>query len=307
MIYDNITELVGKTPLVRAKNIEKKYLLKAELVLKLELFNPAASSKDRVALEMIKGALDKGKIKKGDTLIEPTSGNTGIGLAMAASAYGLKTMLVMPDTMSVERRKLLAAYGAELVLTPGSEGMSGAIKKAEELAHDIEGAFIPSQFDNPDNPLAHYKTTGPEIWEDTDGEVDIFLATVGTGGTLSGSARYLKEKNPEIKAVAVEPADSPLISKGVSGPHKLQGIGANFIPENYDPCIVDEVMTATAEEAYEAVRLLARLEGALVGISSGAAVAAAIRLAEREENQGKRIVVLCPDTGMRYLSTDNLF
>lgn len=307
MIYNNITELVGNTPLVRAKKLEEASGALAEIVLKLELFNPAGSSKDRVALEMIKDALEKGIIKEGATLIEPTSGNTGIGLAMAASAYKLKTVLVMPDTMSVERRKILSAYGAELVLTPGAEGMSGAIKKAKELSKSIEGSFIPSQFDNPANPLAHYKTTGVEIWSDTKGELDIFVATVGTGGTISGTARYLKEQKKGIKVVAVEPADSPLISQGKAGPHKLQGIGANFIPDNYDPSTVDEVTTATTEEAYETVRLLARLEGTLVGISSGAAVSAAIKQARLPENKGKRIVVLCPDTGMRYLSTDDLF
>ncbi len=306
MIYSNITELVGNTPLVRAKKLEQECKADARIIMKLELFNPAGSSKDRVALEMIKDALESGKIKEGATLIEPTSGNTGIGLAMAASAYGLNTVLVMPDTMSLERRKILAAYGAELVLTPGAEGMAGAIKKAEELAESIEGAFIPSQFDNPANPMSHYKTTGREIWEDTNGELDIFVATVGTGGTISGSARYLKEQNPNIKIIAVEPSDSPLISKGKAGPHKLQGIGANFIPKNYDADLIDGVMTATTDEAYETVRLLARLEGTLVGISSGAAVSAAVRLAKMPENKGKRIVVLCPDTGMRYLSTEGL-
>lgn len=306
MIYNNTTELVGNTPLVRAEKLERECNSSAEIILKLELFNPAGSSKDRVALEMIRDALDSGKIKEGSTLIEPTSGNTGIGLAMAASAYGLKTVLVMPDTMSIERRKILASYGAELVLTPGAEGMSGAIRKAEELVRTIDGAFIPSQFDNPANPAAHYKTTGPEIWRDCEGKIDIFVATVGTGGTISGSARYLKEKKPDVKVIAVEPADSPLISEGKAGPHKLQGIGANFIPENYDASLIDSVMTATTEESYETVRLLARLEGALVGISSGAAVSVALRLAKMPENKGKRIVVLCPDTGMRYLSTEGL-
>ncbi len=307
MIFNNITELVGNTPLVRASKLESECGATSEIVLKLELFNPAGSSKDRVALEMIKDAFESGKIKEGATLIEPTSGNTGIGLAMAASAYGLKTILVMPDTMSVERRKILSAYGAELVLTPGAQGMSGAISKAEELAVSIEGAFIPSQFDNPANPLSHYKTTGKEIWRDTDGKLDIFVATVGTGGTVSGTAKYLKEQNPNVKVIAVEPADSPLISQGKAGPHKLQGIGANFIPKNYDASLIDGVMTATTDEAYETVRLLAKLEGTLVGISSGAAVSVAMRLGQLPENKGKRIVVLCPDTGMRYLSTDNLW
>ena len=306
MIYNNIAELVGSTPLVRANRIEEKFGLKAELILKLELFNPAGSSKDRIAIEMIKSALESGKIKEGDTLIEPTSGNTGIGLAMAASAYNLKVILVMPDTMSLERRKILSAYGAELVLTSGKDGMSGAIAKAEELAREI-GGFIPSQFDNPANPDAHYKTTGPEIWKDTDGKVDIFVASVGTGGTISGTAKYLKEKKGEVKVVAVEPADSPLISEGKSAPHKIQGIGANFIPENYDASLVDKVMTATTDEAYETARLLAKLEGAFVGISSGATVSAAIKLASLPENEGKKIVVLCADTGMRYLSTEGLF
>lgn len=307
MVYKNITELVGNTPLVRAKKLEEKNGAIANIILKLELFNPAGSSKDRVALEMIKDALESGKIKEGATIIEPTSGNTGIGLAMVASAFGLKTVLVMPDTMSIERRKILSAYGAELVLTPGKEGMSGAIKKAEELASEIEGSFIPSQFDNPANPLSHYKTTGVEVWKDTEGDMDVFVASVGTGGTISGSAKYLKEQKPDVKIIAVEPADSPLISKGVAGPHKLQGIGANFIPKNYDASLIDEVMTATTEEAYETVRSLARLEGILVGVSSGAAVSVAIKLAKTSEYKDKKIVVLCPDTGMRYLSTENLF
>ncbi len=306
MIYNNITELVGKTPLLRANNIKNSEKALADIILKLELFNPAGSSKDRVALEMLNSAMASGKIKKGSTIIEPTSGNTGIGLAMTASSMNLKVILVMPDTMSVERRKILSAYGAEIVLTPGKDGMSGAIKKAEELASEIPDSFIPSQFDNPSNPDAHYKTTGVEIWEDTDGEVDIFVATVGTGGTISGSAKYLKEKKPSIKIVAVEPADSPLISEGKAAPHKLQGIGANFIPKNYDASLIDEVMTATTDESYDMVRRLARLEGAFVGISSGAAVSVALRLAKMPENVDKKIVVLCPDTGMRYLSTEGL-
>ena len=306
MIYNNITELVGKTPLVRINNIEKKLKTESEILLKLEMFNPAGSSKDRVALEMIRAALNSGRIKKGDTLIEPTSGNTGIGLAMAASSFGLNTILVMPDTMSIERRKILTAYGAQVVLTPGVEGMSGAINKAEELAKKLRG-FIPSQFDNPANPESHYKTTGPEIWEDTDGKIDIFVATIGTGGTISGTAKFLKEKSPAVKVIGVEPSDSPLISKGVAGPHKLQGIGANFVPKNFDSAVVDEIETASTTESYETVRELASDEGILVGISSGAAVAVAKRVAKKEENKKKRIVVLCPDTGMRYLSTDNLF
>lgn len=306
MIYNNITELVGKTPLLRANNIKNSEKALADIILKLELFNPAGSSKDRVALEMLNSAMASGKIKKGSTIIEPTSGNTGIGLAMTASSMNLKVILVMPDTMSVERRKILSAYGAGIVLTPGKDGMSGAIKKAEEMASEIPDSFIPSQFDNPSNPDAHYKTTGVEIWEDTDGEVDIFVATVGTGGTISGSAKYLKEKKPSIKIVAVEPADSPLISEGKAAPHKIQGIGANFIPKNYDASLIDEVMTATTDESYDMVRRLARLEGAFVGISSGAAVSVALRLAKKPENVDKKIVVLCPDTGMRYLSTEGL-
>lgn len=306
MIYENITELIGKTPLLSAKRLKKHCGAEADIILKLEMFNPAGSSKDRIALQMIKDAFDNGKLTNDATVIEPTSGNTGIGLAMVASAFGLKTILVMPDTMSVERRKILSAYGAELVLTPGSEGMSSAIKKAEELAQQIEGAFIPSQFDNPSNPLCHYSTTGPEIWEDTCGDIDIFVASVGTGGTLSGSAKYLKQKNPDIKIIAVEPFDSPLISQGRAGAHKIQGIGANFIPENFDRAIADEVMCAKTEDAYEFVRLLARLEGAFVGISSGATVSVAVKLAQSPENVGKKIVALCPDTGMRYLSTEGL-
>ncbi len=306
MIYNNITELVGNTPLIRAKNIEEKFSLKAKLILKLELFNPAGSSKDRVAIEMIREALESGKIKKGATLIEPTSGNTGIGLAMAASQFGLKAILVMPDTMSIERRKILSAYGAKIILTAGSEGMSGAIKKAEALSAELDNSFIPSQFDNPANPISHYKTTGPEIWRDTDGDIDIFVATVGTGGTISGTAKYLKEQKRDIEIIAVEPSDSPLLTKGISRPHKIQGIGANFVPKNLDLTLVDRIMCASTNEAYETVKLLANLEGALVGISSGACVAKAIELAQLEENEGKKIVALCPDTGMRYLSTDGL-
>ncbi|MBE6701063.1 MAG: cysteine synthase A [Ruminococcaceae bacterium] len=307
MIYNNITELIGGTPLLRATKICDKYNLQADVILKLEFFNPAGSVKDRAAYEMIKAALDEGKIKEGATLVEPTSGNTGIGLAMASSYFNMKTVLVMPDTMSVERRKILSAYGAEIVLTDGKEGMMGAVKKAEEIAKNTAGAFIPSQFDNPANSSAHYKTTGVEIWNDTKGEVDVFVATVGTGGTISGTGRYLKEKNPEIEVVAVEPEESPLISCGKAGSHKIQGIGANFIPENFDSSVVDKVLLSSWESAYEMVRVLAKEEGVLLGISSGAAVAVAIELAKKSEYKGKKIVVLCPDTGMRYLSTEDLF
>lgn len=307
MIYNDITELVGGTPLLRAKRLAESLGAFADILLKLEFFNPAGSTKDRAALYMLKSAVEKGVIKRGDTVIEPTSGNTGIGLAMSASTFGLRVILTMPDTMSVERRKILSAYGAEIVLTDGKLGMRGAIDKAEELKKAIPNSFIPSQFDNPANPLSHYETTGPEIWRDTEGNIDIFVATVGTGGTFSGTGRYLKEKKNDIKLFAVEPEDSPLISKGRSGPHKLQGIGANFIPENFDSTLFDEILTATTEEAYSMVRALAKLEGCLVGISSGAAVSAAISLAKKAEYKNKKIVILCPDTGMRYLSTEDLF
>ena len=307
MIYNDITELIGGTPLIRSKRLAEACGAFSDILLKLEFFNPAGSTKDRAALYMLKSAVEKGVIKSGDTVIEPTSGNTGIGLAMVAVKFGLRVILTMPDTMSVERRKILSAYGAEIVLTDGKLGMRGAVDKAEELKRTIPNSFIPSQFDNPANPLSHYETTGPEIWCDTEGNIDVFVATVGTGGTFSGVGRYLKEKNPCIELVAVEPEDSPLISRGVSGPHKLQGIGANFIPENFDKALPDKVLAVTTDEAYSAVRAVVALEGCLVGISSGAAVSAALSLAKKPEYKNKKIVVLCPDTGMRYLSTEDLF
>lgn len=302
-IYNDITEIIGKTPLVRIDNFSRKRGIKANILVKLEYLNPAGSVKDRVAAAMIDDAESKGLIKKGAVIIEPTSGNTGIGLAAVAASRGYKVMLTMPDTMSIERRKLLAAYGAEIVLTDGKGGMSAAIDKANELAKSIPGSFIAGQFENPANPEAHYKTTGPEIWEDTDGKVDLFVAGVGTGGTLTGVGKYLKSKNPEVKVTAVEPASSPLLSKGVSGAHGLQGIGANFVPKTLDTSVYDEVIAVTEEQAYEMGRALAREEGILVGISSGAALYAAVLTALRPENGGKNIVVLFPDTGDRYLST----
>lgn len=302
-IYNNITELAGNTPLVRLSEFSAKRNLSAEILAKLEYLNPAGSAKDRVAIAMINDAEEKGILKPGASIIEPTSGNTGIGLAAAAAVKGYKVILTMPETMSVERRKLLAAYGAEIVLTEGSRGMSGAIEKANEIASNTPGSFIPGQFENPANPKAHFDTTGPEIWRDTDGEVDIFVAGVGTGGTISGVGEYLKSRKPDVKIVAVEPASSPLISKGYSGAHGLQGIGANFIPENLNKNILDEVIAVTDEEAYAAGRAIAQEEGILVGISAGAALHAAAILAERPENKGKKIVVLLPDTGDRYLST----
>ena len=302
-IYNDITEIIGKTPLVRIDGFSRKRGIKANILVKLEYLNPAGSVKDRVAAAMIDDAESKGLIKKGAVIIEPTSGNTGIGLAAVAASRGYKVMLTMPDTMSIERRKLLAAYGAEIVLTDGKGGMSAAIDKANELAKSIPGSFIAGQFENPANPEAHYKTTGPEIWEDTDGKVDLFVAGVGTGGTLTGVGKYLKSKNPEVKVTAVEPASSPLLSKGVSGAHGLQGIGANFVPKTLDTSVYDEVIAVTEEQAYEMGRALAREEGILVGISSGAALYAAVLTALRPENEGKNIVVLFPDTGDRYLST----
>ena len=295
-IYTALSQLVGKTPLLKLNYIEK-----ANVLAKLELFNPAGSAKDRVALAMILDAEERGLLKDGSVIIEPTSGNTGIGLASVAAARGYRTVIVMPDSMSIERQKLMSAYGAELVLTPGALGMQGAIEKAEEMAKAIPGSFIPDQFNNPANAKAHYETTGPEIWEDTDGTVDIFVAGVGTGGTITGSGRYLKEKNPNVQVVAVEPAGSPLLSGGKAGPHGLQGIGANFIPGVLDQRIYDRVIPVTEEQAYTAARELGKKEGVLVGISSGAALYAAKLLAE--ENPGKNIVVLLPDTGDRYLST----
>lgn len=302
-IYKTAAELIGKTPLLELSNTEKELELKAALLAKLEGFNPAGSVKDRVAYEMIEDAEQKGILKKGSVIIEPTSGNTGIGLAGVAAAKGYKLIITMPETMSAERRKLIAAYGAELVLTDGSKGMNGAIEKAEELAKEIPNSIIAGQFVNPANPEAHRKTTGPEIWEDTDGNVDIFVAGVGTGGTITGTGEYLKSKNPNIKIVAVEPADSPVLSGGKAGAHGLQGIGAGFVPEVLNTEIYDEIITVTTDEAFDASRSLAKREGVLVGISSGAALHAALILSKREENKGKNIVVLLPDTGDRYLST----
>ena len=304
MIYKNVTELIGRTPLMELSNFEKEYSLDAKIIAKLELFNPAGSAKDRIAAKMIEDAEKKGVLKKGSVIIEPTSGNTGIGLASCGASKGYKVILTMPDTMSVERRMLLSAYGAEIVLTEGAKGMTGAIEKANELAKEYEGSFIPSQFENEANHLAHYETTGPEIWEQSEGKVDIFVAGIGTGGTISGTGKFLKEKNPAIKIVGVEPSASPLITKGESGPHKIQGIGANFIPDTFDKSICDEVITADIEDCYTAGRFMAEKEGILVGISSGAALHVAKVLAEREENRGKNIVVLLPDSGERYLSSE---
>ncbi len=304
MIYNNFCELVGKTPLLKLNAFGKD--MPAELYAKLECFNPAGSVKDRVAVNMLQKARAKGLIGEGATIIEPTSGNTGIGLAAAAVSLGYKAVLVMPDTMSVERQMLLKAYGAEIVLTEGAKGMLGSIEKAKELCEAIPNSFIPSQFDNPDNPEAHMLTTGPEIWEDTEGQVDIFVASIGTGGTLSGTGKYLKEKNPDIKVIGVEPFDSPLITKGTAGPHGIQGIGANFIPDNLDMSIVDEVLAVKTEDAFAMSKAFAKSEGLLVGISSGAALKAASEFAMRPENEGKKIVVLLPDSGERYMSV-NLF
>ena len=302
-IYKSVEELIGKTPLLELTNLEQKMGLKATLLAKVEALNPGGSAKDRVAKRMVEDAEQAGILKEGATIIEPTSGNTGIGLAVMAAARGYRAIIVMPDTMSMERRLLMTAFGAELVLTEGAKGMAGAIEKAEELAKEIPNSFIPGQFDNPSNPAAHYDTTGPEIWEDTDGKVDIFVAGIGTGGTLTGVGRYLKEKNPNVKLIGVEPASSPLLTKGTAGPHGLQGIGANFVPSILDTELYDEVLTVTEEEAYEAGRALARKEGLLAGISAGAAVHAAAEVAKRPENAGKTVVVLLPDTGDRYLST----
>ena len=302
-IKNSFLDLVGNTPLVRVNNLIKKDELKADVLAKLEYFNPAGSVKDRIAKEMIQDALEKGLINENTTLIEPTSGNTGIGLSAVATALNLKIIITMPETMSVERRNLMKAYGAELVLTPGSEGMKRAIAKAKELASQIENSFIPGQFENPANPTAHYKTTGPEIYEQTEGKVDIFVAGVGTGGTISGIGKYLKEKNPEVKVVAVEPASSPVLSTGKGGAHKIQGIGAGFVPETLDTKIYDEIITVENEDAFATGKEMAKTEGILVGISSGAALYAAKELAKREENAGKTIVVLLPDGGDRYLST----
>ena len=302
-VKNSFLDLVGNTPIVRVNNLIKKDELKADVLAKLEYFNPAGSVKDRIAKEMILDALEKGLINENTTLIEPTSGNTGIGLSAVATALNLKIIITMPETMSVERRNLMKVYGAELVLTPGSEGMKGAIAKAKELASQIENSFIPGQFENPANPTAHYKTTGPEIYEQTEGKVDIFVAGVGTGGTISGIGKYLKEKNPEVKVVAVEPASSPVLSTGKGGAHKIQGIGAGFVPETLDTKIYDEIITVENEDAFATGKEMAKTEGILVGISSGAALYAAKELAKREENAGKTIVVLLPDGGDRYLST----
>ena len=302
-VKNSFLDLVGNTQLVRVNNLIKKDELKADVLAKLEYFNPAGSVKDRIAKEMILDALEKGLINENTTLIEPTSGNTGIGLSAVATALNLKIIITMPETMSVERRNLMKAYGAELVLTPGSEGMKGAIAKAKELASQIENSFIPGQFENPANPTAHYKTTGPEIYEQTEGKIDIFVAGVGTGGTISGIGKYLKEKNPEVKVVAVEPASSPVLSTGKGGAHKIQGIGAGFVPETLDTKIYDEIITVENEDAFATGKEMAKTEGILVGISSGAALYAAKELAKREENAGKTIVVLLPDGGDRYLST----
>lgn len=302
-IYKTADELIGNTPLLELSNIKKSESLDATLLAKLEYFNPAGSVKDRIAKAMIDDAEKTGKLKKGSVIIEPTSGNTGIGLAAVAAARGYRIIIVMPETMSVERRILMKAYGAELVLSEGAKGMKGAIEKANELAKEIPDSFIPGQFVNPANPAAHVASTGPEIWNDTDGKVDIFVAGVGTGGTITGVGQYLKSKNPSVKVVAVEPSDSPVLSQGKSGPHKIQGIGAGFVPDVLDTKVYDEVITVTSDDAFAAGRLVGKREGVLVGISSGAAVWAGIQLAKRPENKGKNIVVLLPDTGDRYLST----
>ena len=302
-VYSSMEELIGGTPLLELKKIEKELGLKAKVLAKLEYFNPAGSVKDRIAREMILDAEEKGLLKKGSTIIEPTSGNTGIGLAAVGTARGYKVILVMPETMSVERRMMMKAYGAEIVLSEGSKGMKGAIAKAEELHQSIPGSIIPGQFDNSANPRAHYKTTGPEIWEDTDGEVDIFIAGVGTGGTVSGVGKYLKEKKSSVEVIAVEPKGSPVLSEGHPGPHKIQGIGAGFVPKTLDTSIYDKVVTAVEEDAYKAARDMGKREGILVGISSGAALSVAIEEAKKPENEGKTIVVLLPDTGDRYFST----
>ena len=301
-IYDSVTQLIGRTPLLRLRKMENTFGAAGEIIGKLESFNPAGSVKDRVGFNMVIEAEKSGRLKPGGTIIEPTSGNTGVGIAMTAAARGYRAIMVMPESMSVERRKLLKALGAELVLTPKEKGMQGSVEKAAELAEETEGSMIAGQFENPHNPQAHYNTTGPEIWEDTDGQVDIFVSAFGTGGTVSGTGRFLKEKNPNVKIIAVEPAASPLLTSGKAGPHKIQGIGANFIPEVLDRDIIDEIITACDDEAFDTMRKLALEEGVLAGISSGAAVWAAGVVAVREENRGKKIVVILPDTGERYLS-----
>ena len=303
-IKKSVTELIGSTPLMELVNYNKENNISATLLAKLEYFNPAGSAKDRIAREMIIDAENAGRLCPDSVIIEPTSGNTGIGLAAVAASKGYKTIFTMPETMSIERRKLLSAYGAEIVLTEGSKGMSGAIEKANELAKELPHSFIPSQFENIANPNAHYKTTGPEIWNDTDGRVDVFVAGVGTGGTVSGTGKFLKEKNPDVKIIAIEPKNSPLLSEGRAGSHGLQGIGANFVPDTLDKGILDEIITVSEEDAYNSARKMARLEGILVGISSGAALHAATEIAKRPQMSGKTIVVLLPDTGERYMSTD---
>lgn len=302
-IYRGFLDLIGKTPLVEVANLEKAYNLKAKVLVKLEYRNPAGSVKDRIAQAMIEDAEKKGILKEGSVIIEPTSGNTGIGLAAIAAAKGYRAILTMPETMSVERRNILKAYGAEIVLTEGSKGMKGAIAKAEELAKEIEGSFIPGQFDNPANPKVHYETTGPEIWRDTDGKVDAFVAGVGTGGTVTGTGKYLKEQNPDVKVVAVEPASSPVLSQGKAGAHKIQGIGAGFVPKVLDTAVYDEIITVENDDAFAASKELTKKEGILTGISSGAALYAALQLAQRLEFEGKTIVALLPDSGDRYYST----
>lgn len=301
-IAQNISDLVGNTPLIELKNIEKEFGLKAKLVAKLEYLNPAGSAKDRIGKAMIDEALKTGKLKKDSVIIEPTSGNTGIGLAAVAASYGIKIILTMPDTMSVERINLLKLYGAQIILTPGKDGMAGAVKKAEELAKENKGSWIAGQFVNPVNAKAHELTTGPEIWSDTDGNVDVFVAGIGTGGTITGTGRFLKSKNQNIKIIGVEPESSPLLTQGKSGPHKLQGIGANFVPDVLDKSLLDEILTVSDDDAPQMLRLLAKKEGILVGISSGAALCAAIKVAQKKEMEGKTVVVLFPDTGDRYLS-----
>lgn len=304
-VYSNLTDLIGKTPLLELSNYSKKHNLKGNIIGKLEYFNPAGSVKDRIAYAMILDAEEKEFLKPGSTIIEPTSGNTGIGIASVAAARGYRVIITIPDTMSIERHKLLKSYGAEIVLTEGSKGMQGAIQKAKELAKEIENAFIPSQFSNPANPAIHKKTTGPEIWEDTDGKVDILVSGIGTGGTITGIGEYLKSKNPNIKVIAVEPTDSPILSEGRGGPHKIQGIGAGFVPDTLNTEIYDEIIKVNNEDSFKAVKEIAKTEGLLVGISSGAALVATAELAKRPEHANKNIVVIFPDTGERYLSTSS--